>query len=747
MIDQPDTSNTFFQLAESFVNYTDRHLFLTGRAGTGKTTFLRHIVETTSKLTVVVAPTGVAAINAGGVTMHSFFQLPFIPFLPGNADDPSGRSVSQLSLFQKIRFNENKRKLLQELELLIIDEISMVRADMLDAVDAILRRFRRRYKEPFGGVQVLMIGDLYQLPPVVGHNEDAMLKDHYQSPFFFDAHVLKETPPVCIELQKIYRQKDLQFISLLNRVRNNEVTTTDLEWINKRFNPDFKPSESEKYITLSSHNYIADNINEEELKKLPDKEFKFEAVIEGEFSERAYPADVTLKLKKGAQIMFIKNDKGEFRRYYNGKIGTVKDISEDGILVAFPDEFEDLELESEEWQNIRYKLNEEKKKVEEEVIGVFRQYPVKLAWAITIHKSQGLTFERAIVDAGSSFTAGQVYVALSRLTNVEGLVLRSRIHQSSISCDNDVLRFMDQQQDEKILAKSLAVDQQTYVRKTLLNSFDFTQLLYAITNHLEDYRQTNSPVKHHAIEAASAWLLQIENLKNVADQFTQKELAKILDEDEAGYARLFKRMQDAANYFHSQLKENLFDAIEEHLKSIKEKGKTKKYVKAIHSIQLLILEKKKLLEQSLSLAKGLYEGKNSIDLLRQFGARKVAVEYEIPPELVKKKRLKGETQRTSLAMFKSGKSVLQIAEERGFVPGTIESHLAQFVKTGELSVFELLPKEKVNTILPLVAQAENFSATPVKERLGDACSYSEIRMVRNHWLWTLENDGAGKEKS
>lgn len=421
---QPDDRNPIFELATDFVNRTSRSIFLTGKAGSGKTTFLKHIVSTTSKKCVVVAPTGVAAINAGGVTMHSFFQLPFGPFLPGSQSKFNGVEVSDKhSLFKNIRFSRDKRELLRELELLIIDEVSMVRCDMLDAMDVILRQFRKRFNEPFGGVQVLYIGDLYQLPPVARTEEWEILKEHYQSPFFFHAHAALEVPPLYIELKKIYRQSDAQFIELLNRVRNNTIGQDDLQRLNSRYEGRFTPPASENYITLCTHNYKADAVNASELDKLPGKLHRFRGIIENEFSEKALPTEMELRIKEGAQVIFIKNDTEVERRYYNGKLAVVSNIDDDEIEVTFPDTQATLVISQETWRNIRYTLNRETGKVDEEEIGSFTQYPIRLAWAITIHKSQGMSLDAAEIDLSRSFAPGMGYVALSRVRSMDGIYL------------------------------------------------------------------------------------------------------------------------------------------------------------------------------------------------------------------------------------------------------------------------------------------------------------------------------------
>ncbi|MCW3109198.1 MAG: helicase, partial [Segetibacter sp.] len=352
-----DTSNTIFQKAVAFVNQTNKHLFLTGKAGTGKTTFLKYIKENTFKKMAVVAPTGVAAINAGGVTIHSFFQLPFGPFIPSDKGvwgGYGGEINNRASLLKNLRLQRSKRQVIQELDLLIIDEISMVRSDLLDAVDTVMRHVRKQPLIPFGGVQMVYIGDLFQLPPVAKNEEWEILQEYYKSPFFFDAQVLQYVPPLFIELKKIYRQKDDIFINILNNIRNNCCTSNDLEVLHHHYNPEFSPSKEDNYITLCSHNYKADEINQRELEKLPGKLYTYEAKITGEFYERSYPAEKQLQLKQGAQIMFIKNDKGEIRKFYNGKIGTVTRIEREKIVVTFPNEKDELEIEQEKWENVRY---------------------------------------------------------------------------------------------------------------------------------------------------------------------------------------------------------------------------------------------------------------------------------------------------------------------------------------------------------------------------------------------------------
>ncbi len=460
-------TNVQLQLAQAFVEHTNKHIFLTGKAGTGKTTFLQNLKKSLLKRMIVVAPTGVAAMNAGGVTIHSFFQLSFGPFIPASADDSPNREVK--------KFNREKINIIRSLDLLVIDEISMVRADTLDAIDEVLRRFRDK-TQPFGGVQLLMIGDLQQLAPVVKDDEWRMLRNYYRSMFFFGSQALQQTDYVSIMLQHIYRQRDTTFIDILNAIRDNKLSGELLQTLNSRCLPDFNPAEHEGYITLTTHNKQAQEINEHELAKLAGKDYFFEARIEGDFPEYIYPTDPTLRIKKGAQVMFVKNDTGREKRYYNGKIGRVENITDEFIVVQCPGEAYPVYVEKVDWHNHKYTLDEQSKEIRETIAGVFSQYPLKLAWAITIHKSQGLTFEKAVIDANLAFTHGQVYVALSRCRSLEGLVLRNPIASNNIISDATVVGFNNNIERNQPSQDSLQSARLHYQQKLLLEAFDFALL-------------------------------------------------------------------------------------------------------------------------------------------------------------------------------------------------------------------------------------------------------------------------------
>lgn len=468
-------NNPELELAWNFLEKTDRNIFLTGKAGTGKTTFLHKIRNESFKRLVVVAPTGVAAINARGVTIHSFFQMSFGPILPINSQNNSQEPNNPA---QK-KFNKRKIDILKSLDLLIIDEISMVRADLLDGIDQVLRKYKNRSKV-FGGVQVLMIGDLQQLSPVVKNDEWQLLQSYYDTPYFFSSKAFQASNAVGIELHHIYRQKNEKFINILNEIRNNCITEESLNTLNQQFNPYFKVPKNEGYITLTTHNESANEINQSKLQEIHKKSMFFSANIEGDFPEYMYPTHYELELKVGAQVMFIKNDSSPEKRYFNGKIGTVIELDDEQIVVKCPDDDFEIITEAETWDNVNFTLNEETKEIDEHVKGKFSQIPLKLAWAITIHKSQGLTFEKAIIDVTSSFAHGQTYVALSRCKTLEGIVLRRKIEKSSIIHDNRVLSFTKNIEEHLPDAENLVQSQKQYQLSLINELFSFKELLYTV---------------------------------------------------------------------------------------------------------------------------------------------------------------------------------------------------------------------------------------------------------------------------
>lgn len=539
-------SNRELELARQFIEQTDTNVFLTGKAGTGKTTFLKQLRKDSPKRMVVVAPTGVAAINAGGVTIHSFFQLPLSPYVPGMQFSESGR--------KQYSFSKEKKNILRSLDLLVIDEISMVRADLLDAIDSVLRRYKD-HTRPFGGVQLLMIGDLQQLSPVVKESEVHLLKPHYETFYFFGSHALKQSRYVTIELKTIYRQTDEQFVRILNAIRERRTDNQLLSRLNERYIPGFKAEDADGYIRLTTHNHTAQQYNDQQLAALPTPAFTFKAEVKGNFNEALYPADALLTLKEGAQVMFIRNDESGQGRYYNGKIGHVQTVTASNIVVRC-DDGAAFNVEPSEWANSRYTLDEATKEIREEVEGTFRQYPLRLAWAITIHKSQGLTFEKAVIDAAASFAHGQVYVALSRCKTLEGLVLASPVTASAIISDDAVADFMHSGATLTHEAtQRLGQLQYDYFYKLLDELFSFQYLR-------RDFDQTHRLLDEYFYRLYPTLLGQYkekeklfrEQLADVADKFRQQYTA--LMQQSADYttnAHLQERIGKAAAYFHQKL--------------------------------------------------------------------------------------------------------------------------------------------------------------------------------------------------
>ena len=535
--------NDIFDLAYRFVTETSENIFLTGKAGTGKTTFLKYLKDNSTKNIVVAAPTGVAAINAGGVTLHSLFQLPFHPFLP--------TKNNKEELLAKIRFNKQRLQLLRKMELLVIDEISMVRCDVMDAIDTILKHARRNYHLPFGGVQLVCIGDLHQLPPVAQNQEWSILSEYYTSPFFFDSLAIKEQSPLLIELDKIYRQKEESFVRLLNKVRNNHMGADDFEDLHLRFDPGFRPSSDEKYITLTSHNNQADQINQQQLYKLNTATFTYKAIVEDEFPENMYPVEFELTLKEGAQMMFLKNDVIQ-KRYYNGKIGVIKSLDKEKIIVD--SDGADIEVGLETWENSRYTLNRTDGKLEQETLGTFTQYPLRLAWAITIHKSQGLTFEKVMIDAGAAFSSGQVYVALSRCTSLDGIVLLSKIPSAAIYSNENVIKGQQSLSYKGSLEDRFAGARQLFTQQLLEEIFSFAGITVAI-------EQLDFHIKQHAEKLNTEAVAWIENFnqhisvdKAVGLKFIGL-IARLMKEEAVieNNSLLQKRISDAANHFIPKL--------------------------------------------------------------------------------------------------------------------------------------------------------------------------------------------------
>ena len=818
-------TNQDLQLAFDFVQYTNRSIFLTGKAGTGKTTFLKDLKHKSPKRMIVVAPTGVAAINAGGVTIHSFFQLTFHPYIPAlylpgnnsavqsNQKDPPGNKMSR-----------EKVNIIKSLDLLIIDEISMVRADTLDAIDSALRRYKTRYL-PFGGVQLLMIGDLQQLAPVVKDEDREILGNYYDSYFFFGSKALCSTDYVTIELKHIFRQSDQVFIDLLNKIRENDVNQDVLNELNKRYIPDFDPDSGGGYITLTTHNYQAQAINDSKLERLPGKTRTFTATIKDEFPELSYPNARELILKAGSQVMFVKNDLSGDRLFFNGKIGKVISFDDDLVVVKCPDDDFSIRVEMAEWQNVKYTLNDETKEIEETVIGTFTQYPLKLAWAITIHKSQGLTFDRAVIDACSAFTHGQVYVALSRCRTLDGLVLSSRISRHSLMDNPDISDFVNNPSQNQPDRNQLAKSKKAYQEQLLSELFDFTSLENRLNYCLKITIENNDAFLGNPHERLEKILSMVRtDLVEVSGKF-QPHLKILLkgDLDPESNMPLQERIIKAAVYFSDKLEADLKEvltgfavetdnrtvrkSITEALERTKKEGVTKlaclnavrqgfetgRYLDAraksaidipaarSHSFSLAedvsgIVKYPALLRSlkewrnnkaketnlphymiipqktMVTLANLVPQSPRALRQIKGMGTRKsekygeeildIIVAYcrkenieapEIPlTEKKKEKKVKEETKKISYGLFREGKTIQQIADERKLSVTTIEQHLAYYVGTGEILVSEFVSQEITDLIAGCFEGTEELRIGPVKEALGDRVSWSEIRFVASH---------------
>lgn len=766
-------------LAARFVNSTARHVFLTGKAGTGKTTFLHRLAAQTHKRYVIVAPTGIAALNAGGVTIHSQFLLPFGSFVPERrlpADvGEYGSFHDRDTLNRRHSLNAVRRNVLRPLDLLIIDEVSMLRADLLDAIDHRLRTVRQRWDLPFGGVQLLFIGDLYQLPPIVKDEEWNVLRRYYDSMHFFESRALKESGYAHIELDKIFRQKDERFIAILNNFRENTVTQADVDALNTHFRPQLSDADTEGVITLTTHNRTADDINQRALEKLPGRIQRFEADVEGDFPESMFPVLRDLELKEGAQIMFTRNDIE--KAYFNGKLARVERITEGKVHVRMLDDDSPYVLKRDTWENKRYEVDAVTKEQKERIIGTFEQYPVKLAWAITVHKSQGLTFDRAIIDVGRAFAPGQVYVALSRLRSLDGLILRTRIDASVVSTDRDVVAFSERRLTQQPLPEQLQEFQRRFLRDMLVSTFDLGDLL----QRAEYIQKDHDEIGQFEDEGMKTALQRFRDRLRTEEENTRKfqgQLVRLLHEDDR--ATLLQRITKGADYYGGFLRDAMKELLQ-HLAQVEMLTRTKQYADALRELDGMLVKKVATIGKAVHVTTCILEGREvtrdaeqekklaaerssvvegvkawatehaPASSLKSGRRRKRDLEWD-PAEAdeyverslsrrrkpkadgePKAPKIKGETYLKTYALIKNGLDLEAVAKERGLSLGTIEGHAARGIGEGILEIDKLLPATDRDAIADWIREHPEKNSGEIRAHFGDKYSYGKLRMVQA-WL-------------
>lgn len=696
----------------NLVEHTNRSIFLTGKAGTGKTTFLNDFVLKTKKKHIVVAPTGIAAINAGGVTIHSMFGLPPRTFLPTTERIDGNLAMNISDLMHHFKYRKDKLKLLREIEIIIIDEVSMLRADVLDMMDFSLRHVRRN-QQRFGGVQMLFIGDLYQLPPVV--RDEHILSQYYNSPFFFESLALKEIPLITIELTTVYRQKDEKFLDILNEIRDGEIRDIDFEALNERYIPDFEPTD-EPYVYLTSHNRMADEINQKKLAELPGKSFSYAAEIVGNFNENQYPNDEVLELKVGAQIMFIRNDASGERRYFNGKLAEIVDLDEKEITVIIDGDDESYVLKKEVWEQKKYSLDADKN-ITEDVLGSFKQYPIRLAWAVTIHKSQGLTFDRLIIDAGKSFASGQVYVALSRCRTLEGIVLKSKITPDVIFADRRVSKFQDETHANEQMEEILNAEKYDYSIGKVLKRLDCRWFIHSLENWNKSAKGAKALDRDKVQFLYSAIKPEIGNLTGILDKFEKiirQKTHKCISGTEE-WSEVESKTKGAVNFFFKNVNEKVFLPLLDFYAENKGSKGLKQYNEDFRVFLDDLEDYLNDLKKVYLLETPLFNPENEVKV-----TTKIA---KVPSHIL------------TYQLFEDGKTIPEIAKERGLVTETIFGHLSKFASQGLLDLSRIFDKEKIKTFEKEFKKNHDVHQTlnEWKNALPKEFEFNEIRMLLNHY--------------
>lgn len=753
--EKPNETNRIAEFTERFINQTQRSIFLTGKAGTGKTTLLQKIVKSTYKQTVIVAPTGIAALNAGGVTIHSFFQLPFGGFIPDfNATfNEQVRLESKSTLLRHFKMNNQRRAIIRNLELLIVDEVSMLRSDLLDAMDWMLRNVRK-INQPFGGVQVLFIGDLLQLPPVVKNMEWNYLRNYYKSPFFFDSQVIRETKPLYIELEKVYRQADETFIRILNNLRNSEITDDDIQILNSHVDQNFDATKHDDYITLTTHNADADKINREALDRLETRVHHYDADITGKFPEHLYPIDESMELKLGAQVMFIKNDISPEKNFYNGKMGKIISLDRDEVKVEFANEKKIIEVEKYEWNNIQYNLNPSTGEVEEKVLGTFVHYPLKLSWAITVHKSQGLTFDKAIIDVSKVFVPGQSYVALSRLRSLDGLVLLNPIARNRLSTNHEVAAYTKVNDGSEDLEKSLIDGTFEFAHLTLQRAFDWMELMNRWHSHKATYKnQGSKSMKGKNLTWMTQQVQQLEGTMEASRKF-RNQLNKLFLQNNTDLKFVQERVEAAYNYFFKTFDGILYTTLKK-MAELQQKSNTKQYNEELEELDLLMTETILRMKKSkhlihcivneLALEKDqtweneiIAYKQRMIELVKQEMRQENATfDFDTDFIQIKTKRQKRETKKkkkstyeVTLEMLRDGNSMKEIAKERQLSSQTITTHCERLLKTEKIELRDLLESKRINQLSDVFDDYEGGSLTELKEKVGRKFTWDELKLYR-----------------